>query len=83
MFVDHSGRRARRVRIVGVAVAGLCALWLAGLVVGSAGFSDFPAARPPIRALPALARVAVARGTGRTVEARELVTSHPRPARES
>ena len=42
MFVDHSGRRARGVRLVGVAAAGVCAFWLAGLTVGMAGFSGFP-----------------------------------------
>jgi hypothetical protein len=51
VFVDDSGRRARGVRLVGLAVAGLCALWLVGLSVGMAGFSGFPPR------LPAHARV--------------------------
>src|SRR5271166_1390642 len=42
VFVDHSGRRARGVRLAGVAAAGVCAFWLAGLTVGMAGFSGFP-----------------------------------------
>jgi hypothetical protein len=42
VFVDHSGRRARGVRLGGLAAAGVCAFWLAGLTVGMAGFSAFP-----------------------------------------
>jgi hypothetical protein len=42
VFVDHSGRRARGVRVAGLAAAGVCAFWLAGLTVGMAGFSGFP-----------------------------------------
>jgi hypothetical protein len=41
VFVDDSGRRARRMRVAGVAVAALCAFWLVGLTVGMAGFSGF------------------------------------------
>ena len=67
VFVDHSGRRARRVRVAGALLAGLCALWLAGLVMGMAGFSGFPVVRSPIGGLAALARAGIARA-----EAREL-----------
>ncbi len=42
VFVAQSGRRARGVRLAGVAAAGVCAFWLAGLAVGMAGFSGFP-----------------------------------------
>jgi hypothetical protein len=41
VFVDDSGRRARGMRVAGVAAAALCALWLVGLAVGMAGFSGF------------------------------------------
>jgi hypothetical protein len=41
VFVDDSGRRARRMRVAGVAAAALCAFWLVGLAVGMAGFSGF------------------------------------------
>ena len=61
VFVDHSGRRARGVRVVGAAMAALCALWLVGLLLGMAGFSGFPAGRLPIGGLPALARAGLAR----------------------
>jgi hypothetical protein len=84
VFVDHSGRRARAVRIVGAAMAGLCAVWLAGLVIGMAGFSGFPAGRSPIRVLPTLARVGTVPGATRRVQARELASDHgAERARES
>jgi hypothetical protein len=41
VFVDDSGRRALGMRAAGVAVAAMCAFWLAGLTVGMAGFSGF------------------------------------------
>jgi hypothetical protein len=41
VFVDDTGRRARRMRIAGIAAAALCAFWLVGLTVGMAGFSGF------------------------------------------
>jgi hypothetical protein len=41
VFVDDSGRRARRMRVAGIAAAALCAFWLVGLTVGMAGFSGF------------------------------------------
>lgn len=84
VFVDHSGRRARRVRIVGAAMAGLCALWLTGLVIGVAGFTGFPAVRSPFRLLPSLARIDTTHAAARRVEARELVLARaPSRARES
>lgn len=42
VFVANNGRRAHGVRVAGVAAAGVCAFWLAGLAVGMAGFSGFP-----------------------------------------
>jgi hypothetical protein len=61
VFVDHSGRRAHGVRAVGAVMAGLCALWLAGLVMGMAGFSGFSAAHLPIvGGLSSLARADLA-----------------------
>ncbi len=60
VFVDHSGRRAHGVRAVGAVMAALCALWLAGLVMGMAGFSGFPAGHLPIGGLSSLARAELA-----------------------
>jgi hypothetical protein len=74
VFVDHSGRRARCVRLVGAGMAGLCCLWLTGLVIGMAGFANFPTVRSPFRLLPALARVDATRATARRMQARELVS---------
>jgi hypothetical protein len=55
VFVDDSGRRARRVRLAGFALAGACAFWLAALTLGVVGFAGFPTQ------LPKLARTAGAR----------------------
>ncbi|MGI8557357.1 MAG: hypothetical protein ACR2ND_03440 [Solirubrobacteraceae bacterium] len=43
VFVDHSGRRARRVALLGATCAVLAAVWLLALVSGSFGFSTLPA----------------------------------------
>ena len=43
IFVDHSGRRARRVGVAGLLCAVLSAGWFAGLVGGSFGFTGLPA----------------------------------------
>jgi hypothetical protein len=91
VFVDHSGRRARWVRLLGAGMAGLCCLWLTGLLIGMAGFANFPTVRSPFRLLPALARVESTRAAARRVQARELVIDRspivsgrsPRLARES
>jgi hypothetical protein len=56
VFVDHTGRRARGVRVAGIAAAALCAFWLVGLTVGMAGFSGFRAV-----GLHELARAGLAR----------------------
>jgi hypothetical protein len=45
VFLDHSGRRARRVSVAGVLAAVLSAGWLGGIVCGSAGFASLPALR--------------------------------------
>jgi hypothetical protein len=45
VFLDHSGRRARRVSAAGVLAAVLSAGWLGGIVGGSAGFASLPALR--------------------------------------
>jgi len=75
VFVDRSGRRARGVRIIGAAMVAACALWLAGLVMGVAGFSRFPVAKSPVGDLAALARVRIAHTTASREEAREDSTS--------
>jgi hypothetical protein len=41
IFVDDSGRRARRVRMAGLALVATCACWLGALTVGMAGFTGF------------------------------------------
>lgn len=65
-------------------MAGLCALWLTGLVIGIAGFANFPSIPSPVRLLPALARVDATRAAARRIEARELLSDRsPRLARES
>jgi hypothetical protein len=74
VFVDQSGRRAHRVRVVGAAMTGLCALWLAGLVIGAAGFSGFPVGRASLGGLATLVRSRVARATTAQLEARELAS---------
>ena len=41
IFVDDSGRRARRVRMAGLGLVVACACWLGALTVGMAGFTGF------------------------------------------
>jgi hypothetical protein len=48
VFVDDSGRRARGVRVAGLALAIVCTLWLAGLAVGVTDFSGFTARLPAL-----------------------------------
>jgi hypothetical protein len=43
VFLDHRGRRHRRVAALGVLAALLAAVWGAGLVAGPVGFSAMPA----------------------------------------
>jgi hypothetical protein len=44
VFVDDSGRRARRVRGAGLAVVATWSFWFVGLMGGMVGFGGFPAA---------------------------------------
>jgi hypothetical protein len=64
VFVDHSGRRARGVRLIGGLVVALCTLWLVGVVAGMVG-SGFPGARPQVLQLHAAQRVHPTRGQTR------------------
>ena len=41
IFVDDSGRRARRVRMAGLALVATCTCWLGALTGGIAGFAGF------------------------------------------
>ena len=51
IFVDDSGRRARRVRMAGLGLVVACACWLGALTVGMAGFTGFsPIAGSLVRA---------------------------------
>ena len=68
VFVDHSGRRARGVHLIGAVVVALCALWLVGVVSGMVG-SGFPGGRLQLFHLQASSRVHPWRGN-----AGELVT---------
>ena len=56
VFVAKNGRRAHGVRVAGVAAAGVCAFWLAGLAVGMAGFSGFPTIGLRVLSQAAIAR---------------------------
>jgi hypothetical protein len=46
VFLDHTGRRGRRVRLAGSGLAVASAGWLAALVTGSLGFSNLPSLPP-------------------------------------
>jgi hypothetical protein len=43
VFLDHTGRRARRMRVLGGLAALTAAGWLGGVIGGSAGFASLPA----------------------------------------
>jgi hypothetical protein len=64
VFVDDSGRRARRVRVAGLAVVTTCACWLGALTVGMAGFAGFEPATTGL-APTTLHHVLAARPAGR------------------
>jgi len=68
VFVDHSGRRARGVHLIGAVVVALCTLWLVGVVSGMVG-SGFPGGRLQLFHLHATSRVHPLRR-----DARELLT---------
>ena len=70
VFVDHSGRRARGVHLIGALVVALCTLWLMGVVSGMVG-SGFPGARLQMLQLHAAERVHPTRG-----ETRELLVEN-------
>jgi hypothetical protein len=70
VFVDHSGRRARSVHLIGAIVVALCTLWLAGVVSGMVG-SGFPGAHLQVLQLHAAQRVHPTRG-----ETRELLVEN-------
>jgi hypothetical protein len=53
VFLDHTGRRGRRVRLAGAGMALASAGWLAALVTGSLGFSTLPSLPPAIGTLAA------------------------------
>ena len=46
VFLDRSGRRARRVSVAGVVAVVLGSSWLGGIVGASAGFASLPALHP-------------------------------------
>jgi hypothetical protein len=46
VFLDRTGRRARRVSVAGMLAAVLGTGWLGGIVGGSAGFASLPALHP-------------------------------------
>lgn len=48
VFLDRTGRRARRVSVAGVLAVVVGAGWLGGVVGGSAGFASLPALRAPL-----------------------------------
>jgi hypothetical protein len=68
VFVDHSGRRARGVHLIGALVVALCTLWLVGVVSGMVS-SGFPGGRLQLFHLQATPRVHAWR-----VDTRELVS---------
>jgi hypothetical protein len=50
VFVDDSGRRAHGVHFAGVAIALVCACWLAMLVFGMSGLTSLPVTGAPASA---------------------------------
>jgi hypothetical protein len=78
VFLDRSGRRARRVSVAGVLAAVLSAGWLGGIVGGSAGFASLPALRSAAlvgHAVPLHVshRVHARHGRGHAVELADVV----------
>jgi hypothetical protein len=71
VFVDHSGRRARGVLLIGAMVVALCTLWLLGVVSGMVG-SGFPGGRLQLLHLQATPGVHAWHGN-----TRELVSESP------
>ncbi|MGI8803700.1 MAG: hypothetical protein ACR2KV_16305 [Solirubrobacteraceae bacterium] len=94
IFLDRTGRRARRVQLAGAGVGLLSAGWLAALVTGSIGFSGLPilpatvlAGRPPISLIHVAAAQhsrhpaseATTRGRRRVVETAAVPPPGPTP----
>jgi hypothetical protein len=50
VFVDDTGRRAHGVHVAGMAIALMCASWLATLVFGMSGLTSLPASTAPASA---------------------------------
>jgi hypothetical protein len=53
IFLDETGRRARRVRVACTAGGAAAALWLAAIVSGPVGFGRLPSAPPAALGLQA------------------------------
>ena len=73
VFVDHSGRRARGVHLIGAVVVALCTLWLVGVVSGMVG-SGFPGGRLQLFHLHATSRVHPLRRDARELLAESAVS---------
>lgn len=58
VFLDHTGRRHRRVRFAGTGLALLSAAWLGAIVSGGVGFNSLPALPGPAGSLAAAPHVA-------------------------
>jgi hypothetical protein len=71
VFVDHSGRRARGVYLIGAVVVALCTLWLVGVVSGMVS-SGFPGGRLQLFHLQATPRAHAWRGNTRELVSESL-----------
>jgi hypothetical protein len=78
VFVDDSGRRARRVRLAGLAVVTTCACWLGALTVGIAGFAGFAPGTTTGYAPTTLHHVLAGRPTDRDRTPLSGSRAHPR-----
>ena len=76
VFVDHSGRRARGVHLIGAIVVALCTVWLAGVVSGMVG-SGFPGGRLQLFHLQASSRVHPWRGNAGELVTESAATREP------
>jgi hypothetical protein len=79
VFLDHSGRRARRVSVAGVLAAVLSAGWLGGIVCGSAGFASLPALRSGALEAHAAPQHASHRGRSRQARAHAIELAEVAP----
>ena len=78
IFLDETGRRARRVRAAGSAAAVAAGLWLAAIVGGSLGFGPLPAGPPAALVV----RAPLALPHPHRVHIRTALGHQPRRARE-